>query len=319
MQDAPAPTSDLADLDYPDWVARMEQIGTAEGFFERLDAEHHAHFVETEGQTLIVSFETFDDIGALSPDGRPLTAALAEAQGWSHLAVVSRRHSWFRRPEIYAFFDQLNDDGFFDEFDRILFYGAGSCGYAACAFSVAAPGARVLALQPQATLEARRTEWDDRFPETRRSDFTSRYGYAPDMIDAAERVWLVYDPRMTLDAMHASLFVRPNVDRLRLPHMGSALQADLITMRGLDTLLTEAMAGTLSRASFARIVRARRGHGPYLRRLQARLEAEERRGLELMLCRNVLGRMRAPRFRRRLAALEAEIDEAAEAPRMAAV
>jgi hypothetical protein len=50
--------------------------------------------------------------------------------------------------------------GFFDDFDQVVFYGAGQCGYAAAAFSVATPGATVVAIQPQATLDPRVTEWD---------------------------------------------------------------------------------------------------------------------------------------------------------------
>ena len=34
---------------------------------------------------------------------------------------------------------------------------------------------------------------------------TSRYGYAPDMLDAAHRGWVLYDPRERLDAMHSAL------------------------------------------------------------------------------------------------------------------
>ena len=40
-------------------------------------------------------------------------------------------------------------------------------------------------MQPQATLDPRVAEWDDRFLHMRRTDFTDRYGYAPDMLDAA--------------------------------------------------------------------------------------------------------------------------------------
>ncbi|ETX28310.1 hypothetical protein [Roseivivax isoporae] len=296
---------DLLELDYPAWRARMAAIGAEQGFHESLGEAHHAHFVETEGATLLVSFESFPAIRALSDSGLPLGAEVAEAQGWSHLAVVSARDTWFRAPEIYAFFDQLNDDAFFDEFDTILFYGAGPCGYAACAYSVAAPGARVLALQPQATLDPRATEWDDRFVAMRRTSFTDRYGYAPDMIDAADRAYIAYDPREPLDAMHAALFARRNVLRLRMPSMGAALQADVIGLDIFRPLLEAAMHGTLDTAAFGRLLRGRRGYGPYLRRLLARLDADERPDLAVLLCRNVTNRMRAPRFRKRLLALEA--------------
>ena len=64
----------------------------------------------------------------------------------------------------------------------------------------------------------------------RRLDFTSRYGYAPDMLDAAGKAFVLYDPMDRLDAMHAALFARPNVTLLRLRHMGAALQGALLRM-----------------------------------------------------------------------------------------
>ena len=64
---------------------------------------------------------------------------------------------WFRYPKVHAYFNRLVDDGFFDDLDKVVFYGAGPCGYAAATFSVAAPGATVVAIQPQATLDPRVT------------------------------------------------------------------------------------------------------------------------------------------------------------------
>ncbi|SEL03190.1 hypothetical protein SAMN05444413_105102 [Roseivivax marinus] len=309
---------DLLDLAYPDWVAEMKRRGEAHGFYEPLGQRHHAHFLEAEGDTLLVTFETFPGIRALSDTGLPLGQALAETEGWSHLALVSSQDTWFRESRVYGFFDQLNDDGFFDEFDRILFYGAGSCGYAACAFSVAAPGARVLALHPQATLDPRMTEWDDRFTLKRRTSFTNRYGYAPDMLDAATRATILYDPREPLDAMHSALFARRNVQRFRMPSMGGALQGDIVAMGFHGDLVRAAMQDTLDTPSFARMLRARRGYGGYLRRLLARLEQDERTFLVKLLCRNVSGRMRAPRFRRRLQAIEAAESDRSSRPTPAA-
>lgn len=305
MQDMTDATEALLDLDYPEWLAEMEARGEDDGFFERLGSDHHAHFTETEGGALLVSFESFGTIRALSDSGLPLGREIADAEGWSHLALVSRRDTWFRAEEVFGFFDQLLDDGFFDDFDRVLFYGAGAGGYAACAFSVAAPGARVLALNPQATLDPRVTEWDPRFVHMRRADFTSRYGYAPEMLDAAARATVIYDPREPLDAMHAALFARPGVTRLRMPSMGGALQSELVGLDIHRAVVADAMSGELDTLRFARAMRARRDYATYLRRLLGRLEADERTGLVKMLCRNVIGRMNAPRFRRRLEALEA--------------
>ncbi|MBY6005792.1 phosphoadenosine phosphosulfate reductase [Salipiger bermudensis] len=295
---------DLSGLERNEWIRQISEIGESDGFTEPLGARHHAVFVE-RGDTLLVSFESLPGIDALSETATPLGWEMARDCDWSTLSVLCTADTWFRDEAVYTFFDQLLDDGFFDDFETVLFYGAGPCGYAAAAYSVTAPGARVVMLQPQATLDPRVTEWDERFVEMRRADFTSRFGYAPDMLDAAQRAYVLYDPRERFDAMHSALFVRPNVDRFRLPFMGSALQGDLLDLELLVPLLTAAAEDRLDRLSFARMMRARRDHTPYLRKLLMRLEGDGRMELAEMLCENVTARLDAPRFRRRLEALRA--------------
>ncbi|MHA6323486.1 phosphoadenosine phosphosulfate reductase [Roseivivax sp. CAU 1753] len=302
---------DLAGLDYDTWRTRLKGIGETNGFFEPLGKRHHALFNE-DGDTLLVSFESFSGIQALTETNRPVALEVAEAEGWSLLSVVSKNDTWFRDAQVFGFFDQLTDDGFFDDFDRVIFFGAGPCGYAAAAYSVAAPGATVLALQPQATLDPRMTGWDERFVEYRRMDFTDRYGYAPDMLDGALRAYVLCDPREYLDAMHAALFYRSNVTNLRLPFMGGTLQSALLEMELLRPLLRAAVDGTLDDLAFARLMRARRDYGPYLRKLLARVESDERLELVRLLCSNVASRKTAPRFRRRLRALRRMEEEGEE-------
>jgi hypothetical protein len=138
----------------------------------------------------------------------------------------------------------------------------------------------------------------------RRTSFTDRYGYAPDMLDAAHRAYVLYDPAEDLDAMHAALFTRPNVKKLRLRHMGDALQGDLIVMELLEDLLLAIDADSLTTLEFARMARARRDHPSYLRNLLGHLDAAHRPYLAMLLCRNVVERMNAPRIKRRLDGLE---------------
>lgn len=298
---------DLSNHSRGEWLGALREIGETYGFAEPMGKNHAAIFIE-EGDTLLVGFETMAGIETLSETRTPIGFDMVGAAGWSSLSLLSHGDTWFRDPRVYDFFDQLIDDGFFDEFETVLFYGAGPCGYAAAAYSVASPGARVLVLQPQATLDPRVTEWDERFTEERRRDFTSRYGFAPRMLDAADHAYVIYDPRERLDAMHSALFERPNATRFRAPFMGGSLQTDLRALDLLTALLTAAAERRLDAVSFARMLRARRDHPPYLRRLLARLDAENRDGLSLMLCQNVVARMHAPRFRRRLAQLEAADD-----------
>lgn len=300
----------LAGLEPAAWKAGLADMADAEGMFEDLGPRHFSTFIERDS-TLLVTFETMEGIRTLSPRAQPLGFDMVRAQDWSHLCVISEGDTWFRDPVLYDFFDRLTDDGFFDSYHRIVFYGAGPCGYAAAAFSVAAPGATVVVVQPQATLDPRMTEWDTRFTDMRRVSFTDRYGYAPDMIDAADRAFVLYDPHETLDAMHGALFRRPNAMRLRMPFMGAALQTSLIDMGLLYQILLLAGTGRLSETAFARLYRARRDHPAYLRNLMTRLDAEDRPYLNALLCRSVTARMNAPKLHRRLNALRAEAEAGA--------
>ncbi|MEP1327496.1 phosphoadenosine phosphosulfate reductase [Pseudophaeobacter sp.] len=294
---------DLSGLKPAEWQTRLTAVTEELGMFQPLGPKHCATFVD-QGDTLLVSFETVQGIHNLSKRAQPLGFEMVRSEGWSHLCLISSGDTWFRDDRVFGFFDQLIDDGFFDEFEKVIFYGAGPCGYAAAAFSVAAPGATVVAIQPQATLDPRMTEWDDRFSDMRRTSFTDRYGYAPDMLDAANRAFILYDPYEQLDAMHAALFNRKNVSRLRVPNLGGAVQTRLLEMKALFPLLSMVEEEQLTEVNFARLLRARRNNGPYLRALLSQLEQKGRPFLQALLCQNVLSRMHGPRFRKHLHALE---------------
>ncbi|MEM1073847.1 MAG: phosphoadenosine phosphosulfate reductase [Pseudomonadota bacterium] len=292
----------LRGLSLQEWLDEISELVEYDGFFQPLGTRHWAAFTE-HSKTLLVTFESVQSNQAFSPNGHPLGWDMVKRLEWSHLGVFCDGDTWFRDPAVYAFFDRLIDDGFFDEFERVIFYGTGPCGYAACAYSVSAPGASVLALQPQATLAPDLTEWDKRFVEQRRLDFDARFGFAPDMTEAAGRVFIVFDPDETEDAMHAALFRGVNVQKLRMRRMGGALQLDLLQMCVLHDLLEAVGQDRLTPYFFAETMRARRYHLPYLRRLLARLDAAERPILTHYLCHNVTRRLRAPRFAKRLEAV----------------
>jgi hypothetical protein len=292
----------LAGLKQSEWLGALKKVMEDLGDFSELDENHIMTFVKQRSK-LIVTFETVQGILSLSETAQPLGFELARSEEWSHLCLISDGDTWFRSQELYAMFDELTDNGFFDDFDDVLFYGAGPCAYAAAAFSVAAPGATIFALQPQATLDPDVAVWDKRFSEMRRLNFSDRYGYAPDMIEAAKKMYLFYDPHEQMDAMHAALFSGSHVEKIKLPFMGAALQTSLLQMTLLMDLLKSAGYGKLSRAEFFRKYRARRNYSQYLKSLMARLDADERHYLNVILCRNVTARLTAPKFARRLETL----------------
>src|SRR6056297_1338220 len=300
MQDSPnAFDTALTGLEWSPWLEAAEDMVGEDGYVERLGRRHAAIFLDQK-PTLLVSFESRQSLAGLSRSEHPMGWSMVRALGWSHLCLLSDGETWFRDRTVYGYFDRLVDDGFFDEFETVIFYGEGACGYAAAAFSVAAPGAKVVALRPQATLDPRISEWDDRYKAMRRVAFDDRYGYAPDMLDAAEQAFVIYDPEIALDAMHAALFTRANVTQFRLRFMGTRLQQSLLGMDVLLRILAQVSAGRLTRRSLAQMMRARRTHVPYLKRVLARLEHEKRLFLVALWCRRIMRETPGPRFRRAL-------------------
>lgn len=289
-----------------DWFARMEEIGEEAGYFQRLGPRHSAFFLD-ESPILLVTFETVQSIRQTQPGQLPIGYQIAKGRGWSHLCLIAEGDTWYRDKAVFAYFDRLVDDAFFEDFDQVVFYGAGMAGYAAAAFSVAAPGATVIAVQPQATLDPRIAGWDPRWPEMRRISFTDRYGFAPDMIEGAGQVFVIFDPELVLDAMHAALFTRPFVTLLPCRLLGRDIGAALDEMHVLQSMLAAACSGAFDAHMFAIFYRARRNYRPYLRGLLTRLDRDGRAYLAALLCRNVTGRMEAPMMKARLEQLENDL------------
>lgn len=294
-----------ADLTDAEWLERLRGIGERDGYFSSLGKDHAAVFVERSHSVLFVAFETLFSIRSVSDTGMPIAFDICERRGWSHLTLVAQSQDWYRDRKVWTYFDRLVDYSFFEDFDRVIFYGAGMCAYAAAAYSVTAPGSTVMMIAPQATLDRDLTEWDNRFPSTRRLDFRSRYGYAPDMLEAAEAAYVVYDPDETEDAMHASLFRGSNIHRMPYRRGRSgAIEADFRAMSLISAIAESAANGSLTKARLARILRSRKRHVPYLRALLARVLAEDRPALTAKLCRAVLRHQSIPRFKHHLEAAE---------------
>ena len=289
---------DSGALSEAEWLARIDKVGQREGFFRYLGADHAALFVARK-PTLIVTFETSETIRKREVDQMPFGLTVSEMRDWSHLCVIARTDSWYRDQAVYDLFDKLVDDSFFERFEQVVFFGSGMAGYAAAAFSVTAPGATVVLLQPQATLDPAVTGWDPRFAEHRRKNFTDRYGYAPDMTEGAGQVFVIFDPDQTLDAMHAALFRRPFATLLPVRNAGPDLYASLSSMQILQPILLSAAANSFDAQMFWTFFRARRNNIPYLRRLLSKLEADGRPHLAAMVAGNAGNRLGDAKFRRR--------------------
>lgn len=270
-----------------EWLARLDEIGDEVGAFTPLGSQHAAFFMDGD-DTLLVSFEDVESIRNGLQTQRPRAVQIALRHGWSSLVMLGRSPGFFRDVDVLDFFDAQIDSGFFDSFRRVLFFGAAQHGYAACTFSLAAPGATVLAISPLATLDPEIAPWEHRFRKQRRLDFRSRFGFAPAMLDGARNAFIVYDPKETLDAMHATLFRRPAVSMLKTPALGSDTAASLDRLGLLNTLIEAAMRGRLSQQRFADLMRKRRTDVMYLKQLVKSLAQSNHPNLTVVAAKHAL-------------------------------
>jgi hypothetical protein len=296
-----SPFVEIPALDRSGWLALLRTMGEDSGGFEPLGT-HHWAILNEDGPTLVISFDRLEDIVALEPGKMPHIFGQATQNGWSHLSLISEGNSWYRDSAVFAYLDRLVDMSFFDDYDRVVFYGVGMGAYAAAAFSVTAPGSTVLAVQPRATLDPEMAGWDTRFTAARRLDFNNRYGYAPDMTEGAAEVFTLHDPYCRPDAMHAALFRKPYVTQLKARFLGENIGTALAEMGILPKLVKAACEGTLNARSYAQLWRDRRSFGNYLRWILRACAGRPQR--EAMICRSVTSRMRAPGFRNHLDKLE---------------
>ena len=312
MTDAPRPS--LSRADHRD--ALLAAAGDV-GYLRQVGDDHlalHRPGGARGGDTLLVTFEALDTTRARD-GGLPFSTGLASKRGWATLDIMAEGRTWFRDRALYDFFDGLTDDGFFDDFDSVVFAGGAMGAYGAAAFSVACPGATVFLMQPYATLDRDVAPWERRFRAAWSLEFGPRYGNAARMTDAANRVYVVTDPWESADAIHASLFQGDHVVRLPAPHAGTDIQARLETISILDRLLAGAESGSLGPQRFAQLWRARRRDADWLSGLMRKVDRTDRPWLQALVAGHILRRTNHPAARRRLnAALSRLAAEGRKAP-----
>lgn len=292
-----SPPDPSAPISLQGWQEHLKTIGDTEGFYENIGEDHSALFVR-RGPTLIVTFENLENVYEHNESRMPLGFSFVEEQGWSFLSMMAHDLTWYRDEDVYDFFDRLCDEGFFDGFGQVIFYGASMGAYAASAFSAAATGATVIAVSPQATLERQLVSWETRYKNAWKKDFTSRYGYAPEMVKSACQVYLFFDPTEQLDSVHASLFQGANVQKFRCRYPGSKIAPFWMSLGVFKAIIQDCADGTLTDHKFYSLMRARKGSMRYRRKLLGRLQGLQRDWLIVTLCNYVLERGRGPKFRR---------------------
>lgn len=280
------------------WADIARRLAGPEGFYREQGA--HAFLFVPRSDTLVVTFDNLDLAMTKRDDRRPWGFSFIEKQGWSMLGVTAAGWTWFRDPWVIAEFERLREEGFFARFQRVVFYGASMGAYAACAFSGACPGADVVAISPQSTLDRAVVPWETRYATAWGRDYSGPTGDAATASLGARRVVLMYDPYEPLDAAHAARFTGGNVMRLRAPLMGHRLGSSLQQMGILGAVTVGALDGTLTEAAYYAMLRARKTFPRYQRELFERAVARGHVALARRMARWVLTRGDNRAIRKRL-------------------
>jgi hypothetical protein len=260
----PTPPEPQAD---DEWGAIARDLAGDKGFYRPGPEGHSFLFLPRNPDVLVVTFDNLDIAMNKRAERRPWGFEFIEKQGWSMLGVLAGGWTWYRNAWVSDEFDRLRDSGFFAQFKRVVFYGASMGGYAAAAFSGACPGADVVAISPQSTVDKSVVPWETRYSTVWNRDFTGPYGDAALVSGAARRVTILFDPYEPLDAQHAARFDAPNVMKLRTPLLGHRLGSSLHQMGILSPIILSALDGSLTEAAFYARLRARKTFPRYQREL----------------------------------------------------
>ena len=261
------PTPPVSSEEDAGWGEIARDLAGKDGFYRAGAAGHSFLYMPRSKKTLVVTFDNLDIAMNKREDRRPWGFSFIEKQGWSMLGVLAGGWTWYREPWVAQEFDRLAAEGFFAQFERVVFYGASMGGYAAAAFSASCPGADVVVISPQSTLDKTIVPWETRYKVAWDRDFSGKYGDAAQASAQARRVSILYDPYEPLDSGHVARFTGANVVKLRTPLLGHRLGSSLHQMGILTPIILGALDGTLTEASFYQRLRARRDFPRYQREL----------------------------------------------------
>lgn len=228
---------------------------TRGGFFWE-GAENAVCFVPGSDR-LVVSF---DDHRIVKTDGQRLPAdmeVLSGELGWSVLGVMAKQRNWFRHDFVHDTMEHLATTGFFRRFPDVLLMGASMGGFAALVYSGLVPGARVLAIAPQSTLDRTKVPEDERWGWTARRDWSGRYGDAKVATSGARSVTVLADLHAPLERLHVSRLDPGNLTVIGAPFMGGSVLTHLRALGAVAPVVRHAADGTLTAALFHPLIRGR--------------------------------------------------------------
>ncbi len=256
---------------------------------------------------LVVVFDNISNVREEGPRWPWGFKVVWKDMGCSVLGVMGTQRNWFRHDFVHDAFESLRDQGFFEQFDEVLFYGASMGGYGALVYSQCAPGANVLAIAPQSTLNRDILPRDNRWGWTAKLDWKGRFNDAANVLQKAGTTTIISDPYFEPDREQVSRIKGDRITHLKTPFMGHQLPNAFVLMGMLKPLLFAAADNSLTPALFYKLFRNRRD----LPRFQhdILMEAEKRGKLRsaIRVCEYTLKRRDAKNIARSLDRLKGEL------------
>ncbi|MEI4261674.1 glycosyltransferase family 2 protein [Roseovarius sp. D0-M9] len=256
--------ADQDDSDSPDsapetprWLDDLRPGAEGEGFFEK-NLRHSLMFIKRPSDRLLVTFDNLSNVNDDSLQREPWAYKYASDSGYSHLGVMAHVSDWYRDADLIRRFEGLVAQGFFEGYERVVFAGVSMGGYASLVFSSLVPGAHVIAINPQSTLDPDLVPWETRYENGQRQDWMLPLGDGAALTQGAGRVNIFYDPHFDLDQKHVDRF---HGDNLRVFKCWFSNHKTAVFLRKIDALkavMTNCIMDELTEAEFYRLYRARR-------------------------------------------------------------
>ncbi len=256
----------------PSWYREIFPAGPSNGWYYKF-GDHAASFVDRGKVQLVVSFDNLSDAGYPHPDIEPWAEKFVRDNGWSHVGVYARGPSWYRDDALAAFLEKLRDDGFFAQFDKVALIGTSMGGFAALTFSCLSPGATVVALSPQSTLDLTRVPWEKRFVKAQSRNWQMAYSDAAEQIADLDRAYVLYDPFFEPDKMQVMRLPQEKIVHLKGFGFGHKTAVVLRRMEQLKHVMQAGIDGTLTTTEFQSLARARKDIYLYRLSMEAHLSA----------------------------------------------
>jgi hypothetical protein len=250
-------TAPATPAETPRWLDDLRPGAEGEGFFEK-NLRHSLMFIKRPSDRLLVTFDNLSNVNDDSVLREPWAYKFASDGGYSHLGVMAHVSDWYRDADLIRRFEGLVAQGFFEGHERVVFAGVSMGGYASLVFSSLVPGAHVVAINPQSTLDPDLVPWETRYENGQRQDWTLPLGDGAALTHGAGRVNIFYDPYFELDQQHVDRF---NGDNMRIFKCWFSNHKTAVFLRkigALKAVMTHCIMDELTEPEFYRLYRERR-------------------------------------------------------------